>query len=216
MTDARHPVGATRPSLLEAARHPDRYKNEYDFFHRVYRSYCYWLLLRDVQHVDADSLASEVMSVAEAKLKAGGFERQRLGSFRKWLQSIAHNQLRSHRRATGRESHQALPDELPPDGGQHPADFWCEAEDELAKIKACVEYILLMSEPEQAAFVRPYLESERCDAGNSGYERVAREIGLPADATAVRKYRQWVTRFRRRMEDAFETAEYHQHNWSAP
>jgi RNA polymerase sigma-70 factor (ECF subfamily) len=57
---------------------------------------CRWVLRDPTLRDDADDLAQEVMAVLVRELP--DFRRQRVGSFRRWLRLVTHNQVQTFRR----------------------------------------------------------------------------------------------------------------------
>lgn len=82
---------STRPSLLLRLRHEDD-QAAWEQFVEVYSPFVYaFLRRRGLQDADAGDITQEVLKTVVRYLR--GFERQREGSFRNWLITIARSRL---------------------------------------------------------------------------------------------------------------------------
>jgi RNA polymerase sigma-70 factor (ECF subfamily) len=86
-----------------------------------------WVVRDPVVGDDADDLVQEVMGVLVRKLS--GFQRQRLGSFRRWLRLITVNRLQGFRR-----KHRHRPRALGHSAGESPLAQFADPNSELSRL----------------------------------------------------------------------------------
>ncbi len=145
-----------------------------------------WLLRDPGIRDEADDIVQEVMSVLVRELP--GFQRQRTGSFRRWLRSITAHRLAAHYRSLQNRP-QAVggsPEECPlnqlADPSSELSRQWDEEHDRYV-LRRLMDLIEPMFEPNTlAAFRRVALDG-------AAPAQVAQELGLTYAAVALAKSR---------------------------
>jgi RNA polymerase sigma-70 factor (ECF subfamily) len=176
----------TSASLLERLRRaPDEaaWRRLDDLYRPLIRR---WLLRDPTLGEDADDLVQDVMEVLVRELP--GFQRQRTGSFRRWLRTVTAHRLAAHYRARKNRPRAlgATPEECPlaqlADPNSELSRQWDEEHDRHV-LRRLMDLIEPMFEPSTLAAFR------RVAYDGVAPARAAEELGLSLNAVLLAKSR---------------------------
>jgi RNA polymerase sigma-70 factor (ECF subfamily) len=176
----------TSPSLLErlrTGRDEAAWRRLHDLYYPLIRG---WLRGDPGLGDEADDVAQDVMTVLVRELP--GFQRQRTGSFRRWLRDVTVHRLLAHQRSRRNRPHAlGAPLEESPlaqlaDPGSELSRQWDEAHDRYV-LRRLMDLIEPMFEPKTLAAFRRVLFDEISP------EQAAGELGMSVNAVVIAKYR---------------------------
>lgn len=170
----------TSLSLLERLRTPGD-QDAWNRLDSLYRPFIARILRYDsgLRQADAEDLVQEVMTVLVGKV--AGFERQRTGSFRRWLREITHHCVQAYRKKQRPAADCSRLDQLA-DPHSDLSKLWDEEHD-----RHVLQKLLdLVAQDFEPATWRAF---HRLVIDEAAPEQVARALGLTVGAVYLAKYR---------------------------